>query len=421
MVQEKPVAVILAAGLGTRMGSGVCKPLVLLFNMPIIEHSLRALIARDFNVLVVYSNPALKEYLYKRFPKVQFVRNPHPERENGYSLYVAKDYVKDDFLLLMSDHYYSESFFERAAEGCSQDTAFVSSFCHDPQEATKVKVQSGKVVAIGKGLQDYNFYDTGMFYCTQEVLKHAERLVRQKHEVKLAEVFQSLADEGKLSAEIVEGKWIDIDTKEELKIAEEILREQIVKSEDGIISKCINRRVSLEISRFLIKYDFVTPNRLTVFSTLMGFITALLFYYGHYFIAGLMAQVTSIFDGCDGEIARIKHQRSRFGAVLDSVSDRYADIAIYLGMALSLSPTPLRMFAMFLACTGSIIFSYVWHLTKVRVREGGRDMRLFITMIGGVLSAIYPKFIILTLLAVGLLSHTCALISLYKFRTTSSQ
>lgn len=419
MVQEKPLAVILAAGLGTRMGSGVCKPLVPLFNMPIVEHSIRALIARGFDILVIYHNPKVKEYLQQHFPKISFVKNPNPERENGYSLYIAKDHVKGNFLLLMSDHYYTENFFEEACKSYLQNIAFVSTFCHDPEEATKIKVQDDNVVSIGKDIKDYNFFDTGMFYCTQEVFKHAEKLVAEKDKIKLAEIFESVAREGKLRAKVINAKWIDIDTQEELKIAEEILKEQIVKNEDGIISRRINRKISLEISRHLIRYDFITPNKLTGVSTLLGFITALLFYHGHYFLAGLMAQFTSIFDGCDGEIARIKHQKSKLGSVLDSVSDRYADIAIYLGMALSLPPTLLRTFALFLACTGSIIFSYTWHLTRVRVKEGGRDMRLFLTTVGGLLASIHPSFITATMLSVGLLSHICALLALYRFYTKS--
>jgi len=39
----------------------------------------------------------------------------------------------------------------------------------------------------------------------------------------------------------------------------------------------------------------------------------------------MLAQISSIIDGCDGEIARLKFQTSEFGGWYDAILDRYAD------------------------------------------------------------------------------------------------
>ena len=41
-----------------------------------------------------------------------------------------------------------------------------------------------------------------------------------------------------------------------------------------------------------------------------------------------MVALASILDGSDGEIARLKQQRSPFGGYFDAVLDRYADTAM---------------------------------------------------------------------------------------------
>ncbi len=414
MVQEKPVAVILAAGMGTRMGGGVAKPLLPLFGIPIVEHTIRALLERGYRIVVVYHNPAIAEYIERNFPDIELIYNPHPERENGYSLYLASRKVKEDFLLVMSDHYYTEAFFEALPDSFDVSLAVLSRYCHDPDEATKVKVDGDRVVAISKDLSDYDLFDTGMFLCKEEIFECARELVERKEKIKLAEIFQLLADRGRLSYLEVDGKWIDIDAPWELELAERIVKESLIKNEDGIISRRFNRHISVEITKRLAAYRFITPNRLTVFSFCMGLVAALLFAAGHPFWGGLWAQLTSIVDGCDGELARLRHMRSRFGAVLDSTTDRYADAFIMLGILWGLPLSRFNLLGFFFAVTGVIIFSYVWHLTRIRVRVGGRDLRLFMVMVGGILGSLSQVFLSVTLWSVGLVAHLCASLSLYK-------
>ena len=418
MVQGVGEAVILAAGFGSRMGTDTPKPLLPLMGLPLIEHKIRALLERSFRVTVVYNHPKVAEYIKKNFPQVRLVYNPHPERENGYSLLMAKEEVKGDFFLFMADHFYGEKFYELLDKRFDKNTAFVSRYCHDPQEATKIKAgEDLNVTSIGKELKEYNFFDTGMFFCKKEIFETAERLASNIEKLRLADVFQELARRGELKAVVVEDKWMDIDTKEELKEAEKLIKEQVIKGEDGPIARRINRRISLEITKRVISKPWATPNLFTFISLGLGIKSALFFALGAPGLGGLIAQITSIVDGCDGEIARIKRMRSDFGKALDSITDRYADCAICLGMAVYCGLSWSTLLALFLAATGVILFSYTWHLTKVRIKAGGRDVRLFIVMLGGLLEKLFSGSVFLTLIAVGLIAHVCSVISLISFFT----
>jgi CDP-L-myo-inositol myo-inositolphosphotransferase len=138
-------------------------------------------------------------------------------------------------------------------------------------------------------------------------------------------------------------------------------------------------------------------------------VSAFSFALGNYtstIIGGLMAQFSSIFDGCDGEVARLKHQTSDYGAWLDAVLDRYADAAIILGMAYGLwhlEGNNAFLFVGYFALIGSFITSYTAtkydSLIRARQRVAtwrfGRDTRLLLIMLGAILNEIY--FLLLTL------------------------
>lgn len=403
-------AVILAAGLGKRMQASKPKPLLNLFGMPIIEHTLRKL--KDYDVVVVYHLKEIADFIKKKFPNVKLVYNPNPERENGYSLYLAKDYIEDDFILLMADHYYSEDFFNSVKE-FDRTVIFVSRKCYDAEEATKVKVFKDNVVDIGKNIAEYDYFDTGFFYCKKEIFDYIEKL-RDREKIRLSDVIKEASKDKKVGYKVLDSFWIDIDTKKELKHAEKFIRMSLIKDVDGIVSKNINRKISTRITKILVRFDFITPNVITLISTAIG-ILSFVSYFKNPAIGGILAQISSIIDGCDGEVARIKNLKSRFGGVLDSLLDRYVDVLIVFAIFLVYGFSYLSAFAFLLAVTGSVFISYLWHLTNVRARIATRDVRLFIIMVGSILSVFSKDFLLYTLLVVGVLAHLEAWFIMLKF------
>jgi len=168
---------------------------------------------------------------------------------------------------------------------------------------------------------------------------------------------------------------------------------------DGYVSRYLNRRISEPIARLLVKTP-VTPNQVTVAAFGIAVLSLVGFILGQNIIAGLLAQLSSIVDGIDGSLARLKGMFSTFGGFLDSVLDRYADILVILGLtlwSLANETYPGITVVGFLAVTGSVCISYTRALigTNQHLFDHGlqsvasRDIRLLVIAIGAVIGQGY--------------------------------
>ena len=128
-----------------------------------------------------------------------------------------------------------------------------------------MQTEGGTIIAIGKRLDTYNGFDTGVFHCTNGIFSALERVERDRESVGLTDGVQVLAAEGKVKAVNTEdASWIDVDDSAALDRAETVLIDQLkAKPNDGPVSRYINRPISTRISRFLAQYP-VTPNQITL-------------------------------------------------------------------------------------------------------------------------------------------------------------
>ena len=152
---------------------------------------------------------------------------------------------------------------------------------------------------------------------------------------------------------------------------------------------------------------------------------------GHVFWGGIFAQLTSILDGVDGEIARLKFRESKYGGFLDSILDRYGDLVIIFFMTLYCS---YQTSSIFVWVIGSLALagSYMSMLSKGKFAalthkeyipheyEGwleyipdGRDGKLFIIMLGGIFNQVF-----LALIVLAVLTHFKAVARLIKLHPT---
>lgn len=154
----------------------------------------------------------------------------------------------------------------------------------------------------------------------------------------------------------------------------------------------------------------VTPNQISFASFVIGLLSGVAFALGYSVLGGLLAQASSIVDGVDGDLARLKGMASSFGGFFDAVLDRYADAAIILGMIYWSSRRecypgvwPIGL----LALVGSLMISYSRARseasTGVRFSQGlasfpSRDARLFAVMAGAFLGQIYWTLALLAIL-----------------------
>jgi CDP-diacylglycerol--glycerol-3-phosphate 3-phosphatidyltransferase len=131
----------------------------------------------------------------------------------------------------------------------------------------------------------------------------------------------------------------------------------------------------------------LTPNAVTVIGLIPALLGGWAFARGQVRLGGLFLLVSGVMDMLDGAVARVSGSGSRFGALLDSTIDRYAEIAVYLGLVLLYRDSAWALAGVVLALCGSLMVSYV----KARAEGLGltcntgmlqRPERLVILMVG---------------------------------------
>ena len=194
--------------------------------------------------------------------------------------------------------------------------------------------------------------------------------------------------------------------------------------QEGLVSKHLNRRVSRPLARMLARSP-VTPNQVSVASFAVALGSLALFLSGQNVWAALAAQASSIIDGVDGDLARLKNMSTRFGGFLDAVLDRYADVAILAGLTYwsvefeKLGSSGLTWTFGLLAVSGSLILSYTRARAEASHRVtfsgvalflGSRDLRLLVVMIGALVGQALVTLAVLALFSNGVVAYRVALL-----------
>ncbi|HHM21141.1 MAG TPA: CDP-alcohol phosphatidyltransferase family protein [Bacteroidetes bacterium] len=164
--------------------------------------------------------------------------------------------------------------------------------------------------------------------------------------------------------------------KKQKKAAKKALIRSLTKPTDGWVSRHLNRPVSTLFSRVL-AYTPITPNQFTIFtgaiSLATGFFLALGGYW-NYLIGGALFHFTSILDGVDGELARLKFQSSPFGQWLDTLVDNLSYLAALGGFLFSLyriGASDAVKVAGILAAVFAVLALLSLYLYLLRFKSGG--------------------------------------------------
>ena len=113
------------------------------------------------------------------------------------------------------------------------------------------------------------------------------------------------------------------------------------KPTDRFVLKWIKLNLSARVTPHLAEKPWLNPWMITMFSAGLGTLAGLVYGLGWGAVAGFMAAIAQVFDGVDGQLARLTGRQTRAGAFMDSVLDRYADGAMAIGMIVYLLRLPL--------------------------------------------------------------------------------
>jgi len=162
-------------------------------------------------------------------------------------------------------------------------------------------------------------------------------------------------------------------------------------------------------------FSRINPNTVTILALVFCITAGLYFAAGNLVIAGFMLLMGGFFDVLDGAVARENGRVTKFGGLLDSVSDRYADAAVFLGIMWgghAAFPPYIEndWFLGGLALTGSLLVSY----TRARAEAGGtgvlnigvaeRAERMILIILGAFLGLLHWA-----ILVVAVMSHLTVL------------
>lgn len=162
------------------------------------------------------------------------------------------------------------------------------------------------------------------------------------------------------------------------KRAEWLLIRRMNKSFEGPVDALINWRFSMRITRVLSHRSLaVTPNHITICAILIGFVASFLTSrgtYAHGALAGVLLELNSILDSCDGELARLRFQYSKLGQWLDNLSDDIVDNLFIAATGYGLGGI---WFPLGCAAAGGRLLVSVMTYVSVYLRTGTGDVFAF--------------------------------------------
>ncbi|MCH8307972.1 MAG: NTP transferase domain-containing protein, partial [Proteobacteria bacterium] len=280
---------IIAAGKGSRLQQrGDSKPLVPILGVPLIERVIRSAMeagADEFYVVIGYQGERVRLFLERLADRLVIritpLVNDDWDKENGVSILKAGDVLREPFLLLMADHLFDPNLVRPLTTmtlGDGEVVLVVDRNTRNPlvdmEDVTRVKVEDNgpmerkKIRDIGKGLADFNGFDTGIFLCSPAIFKALEQSKEKDGDATLSGAVRLLAAAGHAKAIPTDGFWIDVDDPAAFQKAEQALLKRLRdKPNDGPVARYLNRPISVRISRYLVQRD-VTPNQISLFSFL---------------------------------------------------------------------------------------------------------------------------------------------------------
>ncbi len=391
------VALVLAAGRGLRMRSTHPKALSRVGGISLLERSVRVLRRAGVERIVVvlgYRADEVMTTIKSRDLPVEVVVNADWESGTASSVLIGLSRVGDRrCLVVMGDHVYEADDVRRLLQTPAGNVAAVDRSgqpaiaLNGSSRPNRVRLHDdGSVAGLGPDLEEYDAVDAGLVVVdVQDVL-----LVNYRARESWLELRQQLLAHGcEMQSREVQGLWADVDTPETVRALERSMwRRYGPKPTDGIIARVLNRRISGPLTRFLLRTR-LTPDAATALAFAVTLLAAGLVATGQTWLmvaGGLGVVLGSALDGVDGELARVSARASRRGAALDTLLDRYADLAVVLALVLATGATVTAWAWGFAAAVGCLLVSYVHAVgrdTDVRLLFR-REFRLLIFAVAAI-------------------------------------
>lgn len=377
---------ILATGVGNRSGNltkNKPKPLIKLLGLSLIERAIltaKQAGIKEFVIVVGYLGDKIKAKLGtgdRYGVKIDYIENNDYQKENGVSVLKAKGLLNENFILLMSDYIFDVRILKELINYKTKSSVVLAVDRRRPlPEDTKVLEKGGRIVNIGKNIEESNCISTDIFLCSPRIFSYVEESIKSGRteltdsinkaaKNKDAEIFDITQINSYIPSMRKESKpfWFDINTKEDLIEAKKILIENASKGRNDLLATYVNKPIENFIVSRLANTQ-ITPNQVTILINIIAYTSTFLFLKGYLFLASILTFVVSFMDGVDGKLSRVKIVSSNIGNIehaFDFLFEHswYIALAIYLSNQLTYGISPI------LLCTFIILFdSFIYYCTQ---------------------------------------------------------
>ncbi len=149
----------------------------------------------------------------------------------------------------------------------------------------------------------------------------------------------------------------------------------------------------------------LSPNFWTFVGLVFAIASAVVYGLGIEFgliIGGILLLISGFFDMVDGQVARVTGKTSKKGSYLDSMFDKIAEVAIFVGLLIGGYAEP---YLVMLAITLSLLVSYArsksdaLNINLQGIGIGERAERLLVIAVIGIIGYMEPAVIIVVVIA----------------------
>lgn len=235
--------VILAAGLGTRLGAltkDKPKALTTVLGKPIISYSLawaRLLNPKKIIVVGGYLFPQLKEAVSSLDPRVAFVENKNfTTTQRMASLIAARKEIEGDLAVFDGDYIYHNSVADKIKPHLRGGMKIFCTAEEHPLVQLDMMIHTdaeNHLIDMSKELKEYKYYFNSFFYCparlVDDYFENAENAIRRigVSKTHLEDAIVECAKKNIAVRAIPLGspRWIEIDNQDEFAVAEQMISE----------------------------------------------------------------------------------------------------------------------------------------------------------------------------------------------------
>lgn len=423
-------------------------PLTSLFEIPLIEHTIfsaKKAGIDDFVIILMKEDKSFQNQMdklsLKANIKITTIYLNGTENKLNLSFLNAQNNELDSILLFKANYYINFQIFEKLIENHHQNNSVllaidrgIDDFNLEYLENTnKVLMDDqNRIKKFGPKLTEYDALVPEILFFSSEFLVKYGRDIVLDNNFSLNKIIATIQNFDLIqTVDINRNKWIKVEESSSKKRAEKLILKNLVKPTDGFISRYFIRKMSVNfLTPFFLKINSkITPNQVSLLSLIVALISSGFFFFGNAILGAIFIQLSNTIDHCDGEIARLKHRQSPFGDFLDAVFDRTADIFVYLGVLSYLIfeiankviigiywSSAIIIITCVLALAGNLMVSYTSSKAMTNLDYSfngrffgtgrGRDTRLLLIFIGGLLAFFHPIFLLFSMLIIAILTSS---------------